>query len=452
MTEKQKPEGETNAPRRPPKSPSERSDDVPVTIARRAVSEVALGVLNRFETVLAAGGIAFASIFLLVAWQFGPLVMVEAQQYRKLTGHVDARIVESWLALEFDASSVRVPSNWRASTNAARCVVAEYGGDWGAPLRRAFCGTRVPFNDSYMLADLRDISEGVPFAWARDEHGFIVPEIRVDASTRQWLASHEPDKFMHQEWPANTALDWLRLELDLPVDDAIAGWTALAPVLPLSFDPTRPADALPSGIVEKRMAQEPNWVAMLMGFGVGLFVWFKAMALMPVLSGLAPMGRWILSALPLLTLPWWMDAFPQTLSHFSRDVASIVRDVFADIARTDRLVASDPAQATLANGERLVWRLGDSVYVDTIGRFQFAPPNPPPASNKAALAALTETITTQVRALDDAKRGELFAHLERDKRSDLKGVGYVFLPAAEESAADPASSAATRRAARRFVE
>ena len=434
MTDKQKPEG-----------------DVPA-IARRAAAEVALGVLGRFETLLAIGGMAFASVFLMIGWQFGPLMMIEAQQYKKLTSHVDARIVESWLALEFDASSVRVPSNWRASTNAAGCVVVEYGGDWGTPLRRAFCGTRVPFNDSYMLADLRDISPGVPFAWARDEHGFVVPEIRIDPSTRQWLASHTPNKFMHQKWPANTALDWLRLELDLPVDAAIYGWTAPAPILPLSFDPARPAEALPTGIVAKRIAQGPNWIAMVLGFGVGLVVWFKAIAVMPLISGMAPMGRWILSALPLLTLPWWMDALPQTFAHFSRDIAGILGDVFADIDRTDRLVVSDPEQATLANGERLVWRFRDSVYADTIGTFHFVAPNPPPTSEKAALSALTEMVTVQARALDDAKRAELFANLLRDKLADLKDAGRVFLPAAQEAAADPAAGAVTRRDANRFVD
>lgn len=435
MTEKQKPEG-----------------DVPVTIAKRAAAEVVLGALGRFETLLAVGGMAFASLFLLVAWQSGPLVMLEAQQYKKLTSHVDARIVEGWLALEFDASSVRVPSNWRVSTNAARCVVAEYGGDWGVPLRRAFCGTRVPFNDSYMLADLRDISPGVPFAWGRDEHGFVVPEIRIAPSTRQWLASHTPDKFMHQKWPADTALDWLRLELDLPVDDAIYGWTAPPAILPLSFDPARPAEALPTGIVEKRMEHGPNWIVMPLGFGVGLLVWFKAIALMPLFSGMAPMGRRILSALPLLTLPWWMDAVPQTLSHFSRDAASFLGEVFADINRTDRLLASEPEQATLANGERLIWRFNESVYADTIGTFRFVAPNPPLASEEAALAALTETIAVQAGALDDAKRAELFANLMREKQTGLNDAGRVFQKAAQQAAEDPAAGPATRRAAKRFVD
>jgi hypothetical protein len=126
--------------------------------------------------------------------------------------------------------------------------------------------------------------------------------------------------------------------------------------------------------------------------------------------------------------------------------------MFADIDRTDRLIASDPAQATLAGGDRLVWRLGDSVYADTIGRFQLAQPNPRPASDEAALSVFTETITAQARVLDDAKRAELFANLERDKRAGLTAAAQVFLPAANEAAADPAAGPATRRAARRFVD
>jgi|SRR5450631_83952 hypothetical protein len=183
MAESEKPEGETKPPKRPRTPSSKQSDSIPEAVAKRAVVEVARGASSRILTLLAVGLLAFASIFLMVAWQFGPLVWVEAQQYKKFTGQVDGRIVESWLALEFDAKDVRNPEFWRASTNAARCVVAEYGGDWGAPLRRALCGTRFPFNDSFLLADLRDISQGVPCAWARDKRGFVVPEIRVDPMT-----------------------------------------------------------------------------------------------------------------------------------------------------------------------------------------------------------------------------------------------------------------------------
>jgi len=434
------------------KPENDASDDVPAAIARRAIGEVAASASGRIYTLLAAGLMAFAGVFLMFGWQFGPLAMVEAQQYKKFTSHVDARIVDSWIALEFDIKDVRNPRFWRASTNAAGCVVAEYDGDWGAPMRRAFCGTRVPFNESYPLANLHDITEGVPFVWARDEHGFVVPEIRVDPATPKWLEANVPDKFMHQKWPANTALEWLRLELDNPVDAAIAGWMARPPILPLSFDPKHPGDALPTGIIARRLEQGPFWPAMLIGFGIGLYIWFKATSLLPLLQNLTPAGRWILSALPLLTLPWWMDAFPSALSHFSHDIGGIVGEMFADIGRTDRLIASEPAQATLANGERLVWRLQDSVYSDTFGRMQFVVPNPPFASDKAALAALTASMTTQVRALDDTRRAELFANLERDKRADLKEVGYVFKQAAEEAAADPAASAAMRRAASRFLE
>jgi len=450
MAEKKKPEGEAKLRERP--APGKSEADSPPSLPARAAAEVGLGLIDRIYMLLAAGLMAFASLFLLIGWQFGPLVTLQTQEYRKMTSQVDANIVEGWLALEFDASSVRVPEFWRASTNAARCVVAEYSGDWGAPLRRAFCGTRVPFNESYLLADLRDISPGVPFAWARDERGFVLPEIRMAPATREWLAKNAPNKFMHRDWPANTALDWLRIELDRPDDAATWGWTAPPPVLPMSFDPANPAGALPAGLVEKRMAQTPNWIAMLMGFVVGGVVWFKALALIPLLRDMAPAGRWILSALPLLTLPWWMDSLPRALTYFSRDVASVLTDMIADVAKTDRIVATDPDQATLASGERMVWRLGDSVYADTMGRFKFAQPNPPPTTQQAALDALTATITLQARALDEAGRDELFAHLDRDKRNDLTRVIPLFVPAAKEAEADPSAGAATRRAARHVLQ
>ncbi|MEP7328812.1 MAG: hypothetical protein ABI777_06335 [Betaproteobacteria bacterium] len=442
-----------NATRPSPSAPPPADPAPAVTgIAQRAALEVGGSVFGRIYMLLAALMMSFASVFLLVGWQFGPLVMVQAHQYRQMTGRVDARIVESWLALEFDAGSVRVPEFWRASTNASRCVVAEYGGEWGAPLRRAFCGTRVPFNDSYLLADLRDISPDVAFAWPRDERGFVVPEIRMAVSTREWLAAHTANKFMHQQWPANTELDWLRLELDRPVDAATWGWTAPASVLPLAFDPARPAEALPTGLVERRMAQRPNWIAVAVGLVVGIFVWFKAMSLLPLLQNMAPAGRWILSALPLLTLPWWMDYFPRVLTYFSREMATVVGDMFADVAKTDRVVASAPAEATLAGGERMVWRFGDSVYADTMGRFTFVQPKPAPATQQAALDALIATVTTQARTLREDERDALVAHLDRDQRRDLTRVLPLFGPMAKAVATDPAAPATTRRIASQLLQ
>ena len=121
MSEKRKPASDTE------------SGGVVEKVARGAVAEVAGGVAGKIYWLLAGFLLAFAGMFLLIGWQFGPLVLVEAQQYKKFTSHVDARIVESWLALEFDAGSVRNPEFWRASTNASPCIVAEYDGDWGAP-------------------------------------------------------------------------------------------------------------------------------------------------------------------------------------------------------------------------------------------------------------------------------------------------------------------------------
>ena len=189
-------------------------------------------------------------------------------------------------------------------------------------MRRAFCGTRVPFNDSYLLADNRDIFPGVAFAWAKDENGFVVPEIRMASATREWLKSHAPNKFMHKQWPADTAFDWLRTESrparrrrDVWLDGAACAAAAL-------LRPVPPRGCAATGLVEKRLDQRPNWIAMLVGFVIGGSIWFKAVSLLPLLQGMAPAWRWIFSALPLLTLPWWMDAFPKSMVYFSRDMGA----------------------------------------------------------------------------------------------------------------------------------
>jgi hypothetical protein len=278
-----------------------------------------------------------------------------------------------------------------------------------------------------------------------------VPEMRMAPGTKQWLMANVPNRFMHDKWPAKTALDWLRLELDGPVDDAIYGWTAPPAIIPLMFDPAKPAEALPAGIVKRRMDQSPNPVAVLVGFGIGLVIWFKGMLFIPLIQNLNTWGRWIVSALPLLTLPWWLDVFPQAISHFSRDMGSILADMVGDVNRVDRVIASEPTQATLANGERLVWRLQDSVYADTFGRFQFAQPIPRPESVKAAMAVLTGKVTTQVRAFDDDERTELFTKLGRDREMGLKEMNELFTPVATEVGNDVTASVLSRRAAKHFL-
>jgi type IV secretory pathway VirB3-like protein len=395
-------------------------------VVSRILLALGLDAARRLQLVLCALMIAFASVFLVVGWIAGPQVLLRAHQYAAFTGHVDARIVDSWLALEFDPSTVRNQTFWRASTQASRCVVAEYGGDWGAPLRRAFCGIRVPFNESYALADLRDIAPGVAFTWPLDARGFVVPQIRMERSTRDWLAAHQPNRFMHAQWPAQTSLDWLRVELDRPVDHAAYGWTTGPAVLPLAFDPAHPEEALPAATVATRLADSPNWIALAVGFGIGLFVWFKATAILPVLSGVASIGRWLISAVLLVSLPWWTQELPRTLSHVNKDLAYVLRDMYADVERIDRLVATEPAQATLVDGDRLTWRLEDSLYADALARVRLVRPEPPPASPKAAMEAIAKQITASVHALDDAQRRDLRAALERYRKQGLTGLDAVF--------------------------
>ncbi len=72
-------------------------------------------------------------------------------------------------------------------------------------------------------------------------------------------------------------------------------------------------------------------------------------------------------------------------------------------------------------------------------------------SADAALAALADTVTRQVGAMDEARQVELFARLKRDKENDLKGAGIVFMPAAKAALLDPQSGLPARRAAKQFL-
>ncbi len=420
-------------------------------VAVEQAAKFALSGIDAFLTLLAAILLGGAGLFLTVAWTAGPQVWMQAAQYRAFTERTDASIVESWVALALDQSRIRSPSHWRASAKASRCAVVEYGASWGAPTRRAFCGPQLGFNESYTLAELREIAPHVPFVWARDERGFAVVEIRLDASTRQWLESHQPDRFMHDKWPAKSALDWLRVELDRPVDLAIAGWSGGAATMTVAYDPKNPASALPAGTVDARTARSFNWVAVIVGGAGGLALWFKGMSILPWLRNLTPIGRWVIAALPLLGLPWFADQFPTALRTLNVAFAEVVGDMFGDIDKLGAMSAWDPADPAHANDVRFVWRAGDGVYGDTFGRLHFTAPRSPFASSDAALAALVDSVTGEVGAMDDAKRTELFANLRRDKRDDLKAAGIVFMKAAKAAVVDPGSGAQVRSAAKDFL-
>jgi hypothetical protein len=428
-----------------------REPEVNVSPLRRAFSEVLLGGAARVVTLVALFLICFSAIFLLNAWQLGPKVLLERAEYRKFTDHVDARVVESWIALEIDVSSITNSEFWRASAKASPCALVEYGGEWGAPIRRAFCGNRLDFGTSYRLHGRLTMAPDVPFVWARDEHGFVVPEIRLHPAALQWLSTHPANTFMHRQWPAKTALEWLRIEEDRPVEAAVVGWSAKAALLPLAYDPQKPAEALPAGIVASRQQHDIVWFAVAIFAAIGLPVWLVGINMLPLLSGLAPLLRMIVGVLLLGTVPWWTQYFPSAVTRFSSDAGGVVADMFSDMNRLDRMIASAPSEAALVDGSRLTWRMRDSVFADTLGRYRLAPPMPAPATEDAALATLAAVVAEQTASMSDAERTALFNRLERDKLNDLRAVGIVFVPAARDALMNPQTQLEVRRAARRFL-
>ena len=138
-------------------------------------------------TAVAALLLAFAALMLSIAWHVGPEVVARHAQYAKLTSAAPATIVDSWLALDVDIPTIRVPHNWRASTNATPCMVVELPGEWGSARMRAFCGNRFRFNESYDVPFLHELAPGAPFMWTRDERGFASRKSECRAA--QWRGS-----------------------------------------------------------------------------------------------------------------------------------------------------------------------------------------------------------------------------------------------------------------------
>jgi hypothetical protein len=130
----------------------------------------------------------------------------------------------------------------------------------------------------------------------------------------------------------------------------------------------------------------------------------------------------------------------------------MVADELGDIELTGRLVASDPADASQRDGERVMFSVGKGLYAESLGRLRYQPPQTPPANADAALAALAASTTAQVRAMDPSQRAELFERLRADKEAHLMHAGLVFLPVAKEVMADARAPEAQRNAYRFLSE
>jgi len=412
----------------------------------------AVSPLVRF---VAAFPLGFAIVLLSAGWLVGPQRFVDAYRFRTYTAAADGRIVDSWLALEFDPVAQGDRGNWAGPARATHCAVVAYDGDWGAPQQRAFCGNRLDVHGEEtlpLLVDDTTMAPGVPFAMPRDERGFARPQVRIGSAEAAWLKAHPPFSGFDAR-VSHTAWDALIRRLDRPLEYALAGWGVPAPAFPLALDPRAPGEAMPAAFVAARRGIGPPGAlpAALLLLGAGLWLWLRGMRVL--MAGLPRTAVVFAAWLPLLLLPWWGERMPRALAHVQPQVAEIIGDMLADLDVTGRLVASSPGAAQLAHGgERLSWRVGEGAYAETIGRITFIAPSAPEADAGVALRRLAEAVTMQVRALDPMQRVAVFDRLAADKQADRFGAALLYLPVAREAAFDPGHDASEARAAYRFLD
>jgi hypothetical protein len=395
----------------------------------------------------------FGGIFLAAAWQAGPEPLLDAAHYATFTASTTGRIVESWVALEFNPDDVRPNKNWHGQARLRACTIVEYKGDWSAPLRRAFCGGRFEIHDDLDLNQWNTLESGIPLGWQRDASGFALLEFRLTKPALDWLGANPPyDTFTLRKPPPTTALTELTDESDHPVAVAQSSWLTPLPPFPLAYDPQHPDAPMPAKYVEDR--RQGGWLGGLVFTAIlgvmGLLVW--RLGLSVFFSGnQSPAVIWLLTIAPLLALPWWGDVLPKILRHLNSNWADVGSIMLDSMSQTTRMIGSEPSAAVLAGGERLVLHLDQGEYADTFGRIHFVLPDPPPKSPGLALAALAAQASAQVRAFAPAQQAALFARLEQDKQADLDAAQYAFTTAAEDILRDAGSDAAVRRAARHFL-
>jgi len=235
----------------PPEPPS---DDTPDTDWRSFASRLAMGtVFGRLMMPVAAGYLVIGAFVLTMAWQTGPQRLLDRQSAAPYKVRKEARIVESWLALELHPEEMGTSQYWPAFARATPCVVVETEGEWAGT--RAFCGNPHWLHDSsYTIHDLRKMAPGVPFDFKRDASGFAMPEIRLDKTALEYLASHPSQSVFYK----GSALDELHKRFDRPVELALVSWSDPAPSFPLELDPAHPAEPMPAGYLEMRRMREPE--------------------------------------------------------------------------------------------------------------------------------------------------------------------------------------------------
>ena len=396
----------------------------------------------------------FGGIFLAVAWDIGPRPLLESRQFAPFTAHATGRIVESWMALDFDPADAKGP-RWHRLARLAPCVIVEYDGSWNAAIRRAFCGHQFTFSDSDIgLHEWHPDALGIPFAWPRDRKGFARTEMRILVAPAAWLKASPPaSTFMDSTPHAKTAFEALTRQFDRPGDVAKWSWSnAYSPDFALAYDPAHPEEAMPAAIVKDR-ADASGWlgmlpIALLLG-AIGLFVWHAGLSV--IFQGRAPGAVWVLTIATLVALPWWGEALPGYVGRFNRDLARVSRDMLDDITRTTRLVASTPENASAAGGERLVWTVDNGSYRETLGAIAFKAPLKPLANPEAALEELRAQASARVRELDPAAQAALFVHLKQQHDAGLRQSQPIFTRAAEDLLRDRRKDPDARRAARRFL-
>jgi hypothetical protein len=415
--------------------------------------ETAGGILAAPIIGLFAGFLLlFGGIFLAIAWSTGPQPLIDSYQFAPYTARVDGRIVDSWAAVEFDPADVpKDKLYWHTVSKISPCIVIEYAGDWGAASRRAFCGNRFEFREDFRFDDWNTMAPGVPFAFLRDTSGFAVEQMRISKTTLDWLSTHAPrSTFMLSKPPPTTALGALKEQFDRPLDVALASWSTPFPSFPLAYDPKHPDQVMPAKFVEQRQAGFwwGSLIFMLILALPGIYAWRLGLNLLTGQSGAI---LWLLTAISLLVLPWWSELLPQILRHANKNWAEIGSMMLDDINRVTRFTASAPADALLADGERIVWHVESGAYADTFGRIRFKAPDLLPKTPDLARAALADQIAAQMHAFASSDRAAVFIRLRQQFDSFARDVQSAFYAAAEDTLRDANADTSAHRAAKDFL-
>jgi hypothetical protein len=371
---------------------------------RRTLRAAAGFLVGHLATLAGALLLAIGAIFLINAWGNGPARRHQASALRSLTGRGLATVERAWWRLDFDPRPLGEDgTNWQDLSTPELCASIRFTGPAGEPVTAVYCRRWQKLSRGTTLTDGAEVAPGVAMVWS-DPSGRPVIDLRFSERAFRWL-SRRPPSFWFVLGPelsarahrvARSELDVLWAVIDDPLSRLAQAWSARsAPVLPVAYDPARPARALPVGVLEEALRPDVTTTVFPFALGIGGLAFWVA-------GWVALLGRQrvllvvVVAVVTAAAVPWWGDRVGRLIGYVWEPAGGFVEFFARELVhRPPDAVLRDVGYDGEVGDVRHPWSLETSFYAPLLGRLHLERP----ASGGDAPGirrALAESVRTQV--------------------------------------------------------